>query len=167
MFHNRAFQQRSILMRCLHRQHGVTIIAAIFMLLLLSAIAALMVTLSMSQNTASAQDVQGARAYQAARAGMEWGIYQVMVPENANTLVAPHTVPAACPGVTNLNALGGSLAGFQVMVSCTLANTIEGDSTVRVYSITSTATRVGAAVSVERQISASVATCRQSTGANC
>ena len=70
------------------RQRGVSIISAIFMLLLFAALAAYMVSLSSSANITSAQDVQGARAYQAAQAGLEWGLLQVLDPGNA-TVVAP------------------------------------------------------------------------------
>ena len=56
---------------------GFAIVSAIFILVVLSVLGAAMVSLSTSQHLGSAQDVQGARAYQAARSGVEWGLYQV------------------------------------------------------------------------------------------
>ena len=61
-----------------HSRHsGFTIISAIFILVVLAALGAFMVTISTNQQIGSALDVQGSRAYQAARSGIEWGVYQV------------------------------------------------------------------------------------------
>jgi MSHA biogenesis protein MshP len=62
--------------RTLRRSGGVGLVTAIFLLVVLAGLAVAMVTISTSQQSASALDVQGARAYQAARAGIEWGLYQ-------------------------------------------------------------------------------------------
>lgn len=151
------------------RQRGVSIIAAIFMLLLLSGLAALMVTLTSTQNITSAQDIQGARAYQAARLGIQWGVYQVMNPENTGTPqygcagspVALHTASPA--------AFTDALAGFNVNVACSFVNNIEGANQIRTYTITSTASAgvAGSVGRVERELTATVVTCRQNTGVSC
>lgn len=60
-----------------HRQRGFTIVSAIFILVVLAALGAFIVNVSTNQQIGSALDVQGVRAYQAARAGIEWGIYKV------------------------------------------------------------------------------------------
>ncbi len=65
------------------RQRGVSIITAIFLLLLFAALAAYMVSMTNTADVTSAQDVQGERAYHAAQAGLEWGAYQVLVPVGA------------------------------------------------------------------------------------
>ena len=70
------------------RQPGFTIVSAIFLLVVLALLGAFIVNLSTTQNVTSAQDIQGSRAYHAARAGLEWGLYQVLDPLNA-TVVAP------------------------------------------------------------------------------
>lgn len=161
------------------RQRGFAIVSAIFLLLVLAGLGAFMVTLSTTQSATSAQDVQGSRAYHAARAGIEWGIYRIMVPENANPQTAPatYTTRADCtviPAVSatgNLGALNGSLSGFVVNVTCGGGTDIaEGDNTIRVFTLTSTATSgtLGAVGYVERQISATITTCRKAaTGASC
>ncbi len=56
------------------RQSGFAAIAAIFVLVVLAALGAFMVTSSNTQQLTSALDVQGSRAYWAARAGLEWGL---------------------------------------------------------------------------------------------
>jgi Tfp pilus assembly protein PilX len=55
-------------------QHGFAAIAAIFLVLVLAAFGAFMVSFSNTQHLNTARDVQGSRAYWAARAGLEWGV---------------------------------------------------------------------------------------------
>jgi MSHA biogenesis protein MshP len=55
---------------------GFAIVSAIFILVVLATLAGFIVSVTTTQNLTFAQDVQGVRAYQAARAGTEWGIYQ-------------------------------------------------------------------------------------------
>lgn len=152
------------------RQRGVTIVAAIFLLMLLGGIGALMLTLTSTQNITSAQDIQGVRAYQAARLGMEWGVYRVMNPENL-TAAGPITPEYACTGspttlntASNAAVFSGALTGFSVTVACAFVANSEGTNRIRTYTITSTASfgGIGSLAAVERQISTSVLTCRQS-----
>lgn len=144
---------------------GFALVSAIFLLVVLAALGAFMVTLSTVQHITSAQDVQGSRAYQAARAGIEWGVYQVMAPENANYgLTSSFTTQYACPaGASALNTLAGTLAGFNVSVTCARSTYDEGGNRVSVYRLTSTATSgaAGTTTYVERQLSATVSTCRK------
>lgn len=60
------------------RQRGFGAIAAIVVLVILAALAAAIVSVGTSQHLTSAQDVLSARAWQAARAGNEWGLYQAL-----------------------------------------------------------------------------------------
>src|SRR5574343_242812 len=60
------------------RQRGLGVIAAIVVLVILAALAAGMVAFSTGQQVASALDIQSARAWQAAKAGNEWGLIQVL-----------------------------------------------------------------------------------------
>jgi MSHA biogenesis protein MshP len=53
---------------------GFAIVAAIFILVVLGALAGFVVSITTTQNLSLAMDYQGARALQAARAGTEWGI---------------------------------------------------------------------------------------------
>ncbi|WP_426176279.1 agglutinin biogenesis protein MshP [Massilia sp. TWR1-2-2] len=100
---------RSQIYRLVRRSAGVGIVTAIFLLVVLAALAVALVGISTAQNSASALDVQGARAYQAARAGVEWGLFQ--------SLRNPAFV---CNGNTSFALpASGSLRGFVVTVNCT------------------------------------------------
>ncbi|MCK7581252.1 MAG: hypothetical protein MZV65_40205 [Chromatiales bacterium] len=81
--------------------HGFALPSAIFLLVILAALGAFILTVSTSQHIGAALDVQGARAYQAARAGIEWGLFQ-----------------SGCSGTT-LGFAGTSLAEFSTDVACT------------------------------------------------
>ncbi|GBL44632.1 MSHA biogenesis protein MshP [Sulfuriferula multivorans] len=125
-------------------QRGFAIVAAIFLVVVLAALGAFMLTFSSVQHITSAQDVQGTRAYQAARTGIEWGAYQVLI-------------SSSCPLSTSLTA-GGTQAGFSIVVQCNPFSTTEGGSTVNMYQIISTASQgtVGSATYVERQLQATI-----------
>ncbi len=154
------------------RQRGFALVTAIFLLVVLAALGAFMVTMSTVQHTTSAQDVQGSRAYQAARAGIEWGVYQVMNPENTNPPATnPQVTPFnpqyncanATPTAPNILALGGTLSGFTVAVACVRTIHDEGGSRISVYALTSTAMSgaAGGSSYIERQLRATVGTCRR------
>lgn len=91
-------------------QRGFGIISAIFILVVLGGLAAFVVGISNSQHVGSAQDLQGVRALQAARAGIEWGLFQVKV--------AGSGCPAAITELP-IPATATSLAGISVTVTCT------------------------------------------------
>jgi MSHA biogenesis protein MshP len=129
-------------------QRGFSIVTALFLLVVLAALGAFMATFSSVQHITSAQDLQGARAYQAARAGIEWGSYKVL--RSPPCPVVPTTVP-----------LAGTLAGFTVTVQCTVYGPYtEGTNPpLNVYTIVSTASQgtLGSISYVERQLQATVA----------
>ena len=58
----------------LNNQNGFTIVQAIFIVVVLGLLGAYMVSISTISQATSTQVVLQARAYQAARAGLEWGI---------------------------------------------------------------------------------------------
>ena len=122
------------------RQRGMSIITAIFVLLMLSGVAAYVVSLSGSQHAGSGMDITGARVYQAARAGAEWGVWNA-VKGSAYCLAGTDTQTLATGAA---GALAGTLAPFTVTVSCTTTSHLEGATTVKVYAITSTACNQGA-----------------------
>jgi MSHA biogenesis protein MshP len=149
------------------RQTGFALVTAIFLLVVLAALGAFLVSISATQHAASALDVQGARAYQAARAGIEWGAYQVLNPENTNNSGTPppaYTAQYACGGTPATPALGGTLSGFTVTVQCSYADNMDGARLVRTYQIISRATAgtPGGTDYVDRQLTATLATCRES-----
>lgn len=118
------------------RGAGFALILALFLLVSLAAIGAYLLTISTGQVEAGVQDEQGSRAYQAARAGIEWGAFQVL------------RNPAGSFATTNCNAAGtpsqaialtGGLAGFRAEVSCQVYGPeTEGAASVTVYRVTST-----------------------------
>ena len=98
---------RRTLYRRLRRSAGVGLVTAIFLLVVLSGLAVAMVAISSAQHMASALDVQGARAYQAARAGIEWGLFQSL--RNG----------ACQPSTSFAMSAESALSGFVVTVTCT------------------------------------------------
>jgi MSHA biogenesis protein MshP len=142
-------------------QRGFSLVTAIFLVVVLTALGAVMMTFFTAQQQSSALDLLGTRAYQAARVGVEWSAYGV-------SQTARGTLWAGCtaaPG-TALPALGGTLAPFTVTVICASipfdegARTVAGGNPLYVYNITSTAVLTGAAPGgtdyVERVINVSL-----------
>lgn len=152
---------------------GFSLISAIFLLVVLSALGAYMVIFAGQQQTTIQSDVMGVRAYYAARAGADWAIYRALDPDNTIAPGAPPTF-AACPN-GNITTLGGSLSPFRVEVTCNDVGYTydEAGRTVHVYEITSTAcnhTSCTAVVSppngyVERRIVVTVAKCKDAAAA--
>ncbi len=75
---------------------GFAIVSAIFLIVILAALGVGILVFSRAQQASSAYDVQGSRAYQAARAGIEWAVYQRVAPVNYNLATNPLTLPAFC-----------------------------------------------------------------------
>jgi MSHA biogenesis protein MshP len=125
---------------------GFSLISAIFLLVVIAALGTFAVTLSTSQQQSAALDVMGSRAYQAARAGIEWGAYQAL--QNNS-----------CTNTTTLPALPNTLATFSVTVVCTSSAASEAGATVTMYQLFSTAKQGTPATPnyVERQVSVTIA----------
>jgi MSHA biogenesis protein MshP len=129
------------------RQRGFSLVTAIFLLVVIAALGTFAVTLSTTQQQSSALDVLGSRAYQAARAGIEWGAYQAL--QNGGS----------CLASTPLAGLPNTLAGFSVTVTCTPTATTDGGAPITLYQLTSTASQ-GASPSpsyVEREMTVTIA----------
>jgi MSHA biogenesis protein MshP len=94
-------------------QRGFSLVSAIFLLVVLAALGAAMVTFSTAQNQGLAMDVMGSRAYQAANAGVEWAAYNIATTSGVPVVFGPRFVPATP------SALGGNLAPFTVWVGYT------------------------------------------------
>lgn len=127
---------------CRRASAGFSTVVAIFLVLVLAVMGALIASVAGLQQSSSQLDILGVRAYHGARAGMEWGARAVLDP--GNTLnpgsCAPPVMPSCPASPTNLSALGGSLSGFTVTVSCTqTADTTEGNRSVRVYTVVASA----------------------------
>lgn len=116
---------------------GFSIVTAIFLLVVLSFLGVAMVTFSTTQHQSSAMDVLGSRAYQAARAGVEWAAYHV-------TQSTAGTQWPGCVAGTSI-PVAGTLAPFSLTVDCVPGSYTENGSTVWVYDITATAKTGGVA----------------------
>lgn len=124
-----------------HRQRGFAAIAAIFLVVLLAALGGFMVTLSNTQQLNAVQDLQGSRAYWAARAGVSWGVAKVIA------------TPATCP-----SGVPASIDGFTLALTCSRNVYTDGANSVVLYRFTAKASvgNAGAVNFVERSVSASV-----------
>jgi MSHA biogenesis protein MshP len=110
----------------LHRARGFVLVLALFLVVSLAAIGAYLLSVSNVQLESGVMDEQGARAYQAARAGLDWGAYRVL--RNAT-----------CPAGTTTIALPVNLAGFYAEVTCTsFGAEIEGGAPVTTFRIVAT-----------------------------
>jgi len=132
------------------RARGFAAIAAIFLVVVLAALGAFMLTFSNTQQLTSAQDVQGTRAYWAGRAGVEWGIGAVSAvadPASINSSTCSTTTPL-------------SLDGFSVAVTCSVTAYQEAGQNrylVRMQSVAGTpGGTVGTVGYIERSVSASM-----------
>jgi len=120
-------------------QRGFGAIAAILVLVLLAGLAAAVIRLSTTQQIGSAQELNAARAAQAARAGIEWGLYQAF-----------RGSWTACSGNSQTLDLSGDL-GMRVTVTCLSSQFNEGESApgvaqaVRVYTLDAVACNGAAA----------------------
>jgi MSHA biogenesis protein MshP len=139
---------------------GFSLISAIFLLVVVAVLGAYVATLATSQQTSEALDVEGARAYQAARAGIEWGAWQLLQNSGGAFATACDAADYATGTSPVLSALAGTLSGFNVVVKCgsqkPLPFPTEGIATVRVYQLTVTASKgnLGSLFYVERQLQA-------------
>ncbi|PKO37639.1 MAG: hypothetical protein CVU33_12170 [Betaproteobacteria bacterium HGW-Betaproteobacteria-6] len=130
------------------RQRGVSIITGVFLLLLMSVLAAVIANVVSTAHINQAADIGGARAYQAARAGAEWGMFQL----------DPNAQSAGLPACVNGTP---AIPGHAVTVTCQSWDTTEGTRQLRIYRIVSQATAAGVkAPGIERQIEVTLEKCR-------
>jgi MSHA biogenesis protein MshP len=99
----------------IRKSGGVALVTAIFLLVVLAALGVAVVSLTTSQQASATQDEQGARAYQAAKAGLEWALYiQIERGRNANIVN-----PLGCPSIRSFTPPAPTLAAYTVTVQCT------------------------------------------------
>lgn len=137
-------------------QHGVSLVAAIFLLLLMAGLAAFMASILSATHVNLAADIGGSRAYQAARAGAEWGIFQL----------DPNAAAVGLPGCPASPATITAIPGHSVVVTCTAFPGPatwyqEGGKQIRVFQFVSTATAIGVRPpGIERQVVVTIEKCR-------
>lgn len=103
---------------------GFTVVSALFILVVLAALGSYILSVTTSQAIGSALDVQGVRAYEAARSGVEWGLHRQL--RSSSCVASSSFVPAA-----------PTLSGFTVTVTCVASADASGGPTS--YTVTSTA----------------------------
>ncbi len=146
-------------------RRGFVLPSAIFLLVILASLAAFLVHVASLQQSTSVQDVLGTRAWHAAQAGIEWGLYKVLDPANTlRTSSAPWNITPPCPGTTSL-----PIEEFTVELQCekfpskNLYEEAGGRMAIVVYQLTATARRPGLNVGdkgyIERQVTARVSKC--------
>ena len=107
-------------------ERGIGLVTAVFLLLVTSALIVFLVNLSSLQHSTATLDVQSSRAYQAARAGIEWAVYRAVR-------------DSSCAGSASFS-LSADLSDFTVTVNCTDTPYTETDSREKhVYSVVATA----------------------------
>ncbi len=138
-----------------YRTKGFMLPVAIFLLVTLAALVGYAMRLSLLAQMGTIQDVQGANAYFAARAGVEWAAYQVLSPGSSSMLTCP-----ASPTSLTIN-------GFTTIITCNQVNTQDKGNTqsIGIYSITSTASTGAAGTQdyIERQIKVTLSRCLMGT----
>ncbi len=102
------------------RQRGFALVAAIFLIVVLSSLGLYMVRISAIQHQTVNVALLGARAFHAARTGIEWGVYQAL--------------DGNCTTQT-LNLSEGGLDGFDVDVTCTSSAHTETGDTYNIFVI--------------------------------
>ena len=100
---------------------GFTLVTALFLLVVVALLSVYMINFSGVQHTTLVYGLQGARAMQAARAGIEWGVYEAIINSNC----APSTT--------------FQVEGFNVQVNCSSSQHDESTTMVFTYQLTSEA----------------------------
>lgn len=132
-----------------YRAKGFMLPVAIFLLVVLAALVGYAMRLALLANMGTIQDVQGAQAYLAARAGVEWAAFQLLTPVGMQ----------ACPTAP----VPFTINGFNIVLTCGLTAKQDkgGTQDINIYSITSTASVgvAGAQDYIERRITVTLSRC--------
>lgn len=139
---------------------GFAIVTAIFLLVILAALGAFMVSLSGVQHSTASLSASSSRVYYGAKSGLEWGIQRT---------VAPALGAGVCSPSSSFALNGAGLNGVNVTVTCSLSSYTIGGNTHNIYTLTSTATFgvLGSADYAERKLSASVCRSDNPNAARC
>ncbi len=96
----------------LRKQQGFAIVMAIFLIVVLALLATGMVQIASTSHTSLTQEYTSARAYLAARSGLQWGMYQAIYVGGGNSTIT---------------FSDGALAGTQASLT-SVSTTVDGDS---------------------------------------
>ena len=106
------------------QEKGFVVTSAVVIVVMLAIFGVAMGSLQQRQ---SALDIDTARAYQAAKTGIDWSLYQIQTP----------VAPPACMNAS-FNA-GGELSRFTITVQCTQTSVNDGAQPLTVYVVQSNA----------------------------
>jgi MSHA biogenesis protein MshP len=123
------------------RQRGLAIVNAIFLIVVLAALAAAVATLSKVEHDTGAKSLLSAKVYYGAKSGLDWGIQQAIA-------------AGSCAGSTSFTLTQAALAGVNVTVTCSTA----AYAPANVHYLVSTATTgsLGSLGYAERRLEATV-----------
>ncbi len=132
-------------MKRARRQRGFSLIVAIFLLVVVAALVVYVANIRVVQQTTLLYGVQGARAMQAARSGIEWGIFESIV-------------SGSCAASSSFTLPDAELDDFNVEVQCASSVHTEGTTPVTIYRLTAIASAgvYGSLDFVQRRIQATV-----------
>ena len=149
-------------------ERGFAYVAAIFLLVVLGAFAAFVVDIGTKAAAGGAAAVQGVRAFEAARAGLEWARFQIRDP-NGTLAPGPTQLPD-CFASPRTIALPAELAPFAVVLTCARTPSAgaspnfheDGDRRLAIYTVTATASfgAPGGTDYVERRLEARIERCK-------
>ncbi|WP_374288573.1 hypothetical protein [Pseudomonas fluvialis] len=107
-------------------QRGFALVAAMFLIIVVALLVAAMSRLASDQHGGNSLAIQQARAYQAARAGLEWGI--------------SHVLNAGSCSSSEVSMAGGGLSEFTVSLTCSSTSYTDDDgSGLTIYRLTAQA----------------------------
>lgn len=106
------------------RQEGMSLVVALFLVVVLGLLTAFAVNIGTSQREAANLRLVSDRALLAARAGTEWAGTRALLNNS-------------CVASTVMNLTQGALNGFRVTVRCTVTNHSEGAVNYRMFDVTS------------------------------
>jgi MSHA biogenesis protein MshP len=108
----------------MNKQAGFSIVMAIFILVVLSLLGSYMVKLSGVQHATAVFSIQGARAYQAARASVGWAVARIIAGGACSDVIAASPLSFA------------DINGFSVSLSCSSQSYSEGVDNLIIYKVT-------------------------------
>jgi MSHA biogenesis protein MshP len=116
----------------MNRQPGFALIPALFLIVVLGALAVVAIRVGTGQQQAVTMSLQQARALSAAQTGIEWGAYKAL---GGGCVVSSTCI---CLASTTLTLTEAALKGFSVIVTCSAVTFSTG--TNKSYVLNSTAT---------------------------
>lgn len=122
-------------------QRGIALMGAVFLLVVLAFLSVVVVSLFGAQTSSISMSVNGARCYQAGKAGLEWGIRRAL--------------DGNCAAV---NGASNAIEGYTVVTTCQADGYTEAGVAYNVFRIGATATggNLGAIDFVSRRLEVKV-----------